>query len=207
MKIALIGATGYVGSKILAEALTRGHQVTAISKKIALALQEGKLTLAQVDAAEVAALTEVLRGHDVVISAFNPALENGTETTAAIIAATKAAGVKRLLAVGGAGTLLLANGERVVDQADFPAEWKAGALKTADFLAQLRAETALDWVSLSPAANLVPGERTGKFQIGSDYLLTDAKGDSRISLEDYAVAMLDEAEKPAHHQERFTVAY
>lgn len=117
------------------------------------------------------------------------------------------AGVSRFLMVGGAGTLLLPSGERVIDQPGFPAEWKEGAQRTAGLLDILRGERELDWVFLSPAALLVPGERTGRYRVGKDHLLTGADGESRISLEDYAVAMLDEAERPRHHRARFTVAY
>ena len=121
--------------------------------------------------------------------------------------ATKRAGIARLLVVGGAGTLEVAPGWRMIDQPDFPAQWKAGALKTAAFLDLLRDEAELGWACLSPAAMLIPGERTGRYRVGSDQLLTDEAGESRISLEDYAVAMLDEAERPAHHRARFSVAY
>lgn len=208
MKIALIGATGYVGSKLLAEALARGHHVTAIVRNGSkLPPQRDALTLAQIDATDAAALAAVAAGHDLVISAFNPGVDANGNGTLAIIDGVKRAGVDRLLAVGGAGSLYLPSGQRVVDQPDFPAEWKQGALRTAAFLDQLRDEKKLDWVFLSPAAMLVPGERTGHYRAGKDQLLTDAEGESRISLQDYAVAMLDEAERPQHHRERFTVAY
>ncbi len=124
-----------------------------------------------------------------------------------MLASVKQAGVARFLSVGGAGSLHLPSGERVIDQPDFPAEWKAGALLTIAFLDLLRTENELDWVFLSPSALLVPGERTGKYRVGKDNLLIDADGKSHISLEDYAVAMLDEAERPQHHRERFTVGY
>ncbi|MEM6161313.1 NAD(P)-dependent oxidoreductase [Erwinia sp. P6884] len=205
MKIALIGSTGYVGSKLLAEALERGHEVTAIVRNInSISLNDRNLSVKVADAGD---LTAALSGHDVVISAYNPGADSDGSTTLAIIEAAKRAEVSRLLVVGGAGTLLLPSGERVVDQKDFPAEWKEGALRTARFLEQLENERQLDWVFLSPAAMLVPGERTGQYRVGKDHLLLNNSGDSRISLEDYAVAMLDEAEQPQHHRERFTVAY
>ena len=125
----------------------------------------------------------------------------------AIIDGVRRSGVDRLLVVGGAGTLEIASGQRVIDQPDFPAAWKAGALRTAAFLDQLRAETVVDWVFVSPAAHLEPGERTGRYRVGGDRLMTDAAGESRISLQDYAAAMLDEAERPAHHRARMSVAY
>jgi len=207
MKIVLIGATGYVGSKLLAEALARGHHVTAIAKKLENLPAHVNLTGIQIDATDRPVLAETVAGHDLVISAFNPALDKDGSGTQSIIEGMKQGGIRRFLAVGGAGTLLLPSGERVMDQPDFPAEWKEGALRTAVFLEQLRAEQELDWVFLSPAALLVPGERTGSYRVGKDHLLTDANGESRISLEDYAVAMLDEAERPRHKRERFTVAY
>jgi putative NADH-flavin reductase len=129
----------------------------------------------------------------VVISAFNPGRDEDGTGTRSILDGVKRARVGRMLAVGGAGSLEVAPGQRLVDQPDFPAQWKQGALRTAAFLEQLRAETELDWVFLSPAAMLVPGERTGRYRVGGDQLMTDEKGESRISLQDYAVAMLDEA--------------
>ena len=154
-----------------------------------------------------APLANLLGDHELVISAFNPALDDKGSATRSIIEAVKQAGVKRLLVVGGAGSLYLPSGQRVIDQPDFPAEWKQGALRTAAFLEQLRGEPELDWVFLSPAAMLEPGERTGRYRIGKDQLLTDATGVSQISVEDYAVAMLDEAEHPQHHRARFSIAY
>ena len=206
MKIALIGATGYVGTRLLTEALDRSHQVTAIVGDTARLPDHDNLTGVIADATDVETLGRVAAGHDAVISAYNPARDVTGHATQAITDGVKRAVVARFLVVGGAGSLKLPNGERVVDQPDFPAEWKAGALATTAFLDQLRGETELDWVFLSPPAMLMPGERTGRYRTGRDELLTDAAGESRISLEDYAVAMLDEAERPAHHRERFTVA-
>ena len=207
MKIALIGATGHVGATILTEALARAHHVTAIARNIAALPQHALLSSVNTDAGNAKALAGVVAGHDVVISAFNPGHDPEGRVTRAIIDGVKSSGVPRLLAVGGAGTLLHPAGGRVVDQPDFPAEWKEGSLRTAAFLDQLRGETELDWVFLSPAAVLAPGERTGMYRSGKDELLTDAHGESRISLQDYALAMLDEAEAPRHHRERYTVAY
>ncbi len=207
MKIVLIGATGYVGSKLLAEALHRDHYVTAIAKTSNIPTENSKLSAVAIDATDRDALGETVRGHDLVINAFNPALDNDGSGTQSIIDGVKSGGVSRFLAVGGAGTLLLPAGERVIDQPDFPAEWKDGALRTARFFEQLRSEHELDWVFLSPAAQLVPGERTGTYRVGKDHLLTNSAGESRISLEDFAVAMLDEAEVPRHSRQRFTVAY
>ena len=207
MKIVLIGATGYVGAKLLAEALDRGHQVTAIVRNEAKHPRRAGLTMVEGDATDADALARFATGHDVVLSSFNPGRDVDGSGTRAIVDGVKRSGVARLLVVGGAGSLLLPSGERVVDQPGFPAEWKDGALLTSAFLDRLRAETELDWVFMSPAAMLVPGERTGRYRVGKDHLMTDAAGESRISLEDYAVAMLDEAERPRHHRERFAVSY
>ena len=207
MKIALIGATGRVGAKLLVEALDRGHHVKAIVGDATKLPNHAELTGVSADATDADALAKLVAGHDLVISSYNPGRDSTGTGTQAITDGVKRAEIARFLVVGGAGSLKLPSGERVVDQPGFPAEWKEGALRTAMLLDRLRAETELDWVFLSPAAMLVPGERTGRYRIGKDDLLTDDAGESRISLEDYAVAMLDEAERPRHHRERFTVAY
>ncbi len=207
MRIAIIGATGLVGTRILSESLDRGHAVTAIVRNPDKLPTHPKLGAARGDATKPAELAALVAGHDAVISAFNPGADASGTGAGSIIAAVKRSGVERLLVVGGAGTLEIAPGQRLVDQPDFPAAWKDGALRTADFLDQLRGETELDWAFVSPAAMLAPGERTGTYRVGADQLLTDGDGESRISLEDYAVAMLDEIERPQHHRQRFSVAY
>jgi len=207
VKIAIIGATGLVGTKILSESLDRGHEVTAIVRNPETLPMHPKLRAAKGDATEPAELASLVAGHDVVISAFNPGKDERGTGARSIIDAVKRAEVERLLVVGGAGSLEVAPGKRLVDQPDFPAQWKDGALRTADFLDQLRGETNLDWTFVSPAAMLAPGERTGHYRVGGDQFMTDSDGESRISLEDYAVAMLDEAERPQHHRKRFSVAY
>ena len=207
MKIALIGATGLVGSKLLSESLDRGHEVTAIVRNPERLPTHPKLGTARGDVTDPAALASLIAGHDVVISAFNPGADESGTGARSIVDAVKRSGVERLLVVGGAGSLEIAPGKRLVDQPDFPAQWKQGALRTAAFLDRLREETALDWVFVSPAAMLAPGERTGHYRVGGDQFMTDSDGESRISLEDYAVAMLDETERPRHHGERFSVAY
>ncbi len=214
MKIALIGATGYVGSRLLDEALNRGHEVTAIVRRVERLPQRDHLTRMAVDVADVKALSAAVAGHDAVIAAFNPdrtepgdVFERMVAGAKAIIAATKEAGVKRLLAVGGAGSLETAPGRQLLDQPDFPPDWKAGASGTREFLYLLKNEPDLDWTFLSPAAMLEPGERTGKFRLGGDQMLVDEKGECRISTADYAVAMIDELERPQHTGRRFCVAY
>ena len=207
MKIAIIGATGLVGTKILLESLDRGHDVTAIVRSPERLPTHPKLTAARGDATEPAELASLVAGHDVVISAFNPGMDESGTGARSIIDAVKRSKVERLLVVGGAGSLEIAPGKRLVDQPNFPAQWKYGALRTADFLDQLRGETELDWAFVSPAAMLAPGERTGHYRLGGDQFMTDSTGESSISLEDYAVAMLDETEHPQHHRTRFSVAY
>lgn len=203
MKIALIGASGNIGSKILAEAVSRGHDITAIARNSQKIAHAAHVTAVQGDVTQPEELAALLRGHDAVISsvhfsAFEPA---------ALLGAIKASGVKRYLVVGGAGSLELPNGQRVVDSPDFPEVWRGEALLGAAFLGALRQETALDWTFLSPSALIAAGKRTGVFRLGKDALLVDADGKSHISEEDYAVAMLDEVEEPQHIRARFTAGY
>lgn len=212
MKIALIGATGFIGSGLLAEALSRGHSVTAlVSRPERLAPQAG-LKVEGVDVLDQQQLAAKLEGHDAVISAFSGHAQEDVRGyygrgADAIIGATKQARVPRLLVVGGAGSLEVAPGVQAVDTPQFPEQWKASALGARDTLEKLRKEQALEWTFLSPAAMIQQGERTGKFRLGGDQMLTDAEGNSRISVQDYAVAMIDELEQPAHSRKRFTVAY
>ena len=213
MKIALIGATGFVGSAILKEALERGHDVTAIVRHPDKLQAHPKLHAKKGDVYSADEVARLVSGHDAVISAFNPGwndpeiYNHQVKGTESIIKGVKQAGVKRLLFVGGAGSLEVKPGVQSVDLPQFPAEYKQGALATRDALNLLRKETSLEWSFLSPSADLSPGQRTGKFRLGKDQLLKDAKGESRVSVEDYAVAMLDEAERPAHIRQRFTVGY
>ncbi len=212
MKIALIGATGYVGSALLKEAAARGHAVTAIVRNTDKVEQSGRVTAKKVDAADSTALAAALAGHDVAISAFNggwgdPDIYNKhLNGSRSIVAAAKSAGV-RLIAVGGAGSLEAAPGAQIVDSPDFPAEWKQGALAARDALGELRSERGLEWAFVSPAIHLVPGEKTGQFRLGGDQPVLDAAGESNINTGDLAAAILDEAEKPRHTGKRFTVGY
>src|SRR5260221_8607435 len=203
MKIALIGATGFIGSRLLAEALQRGHQVTAIVRNPEKLPQKAGLTPQRGDVYDQTGLAKLLAGHDVVISAVHFLQSD----PAKLIAAVKQSGVKRYLVVGGAGSLQVAPGKDLVDTPQFPTEYKAEAGKGRDFLNFLRSETGLDWSFLSPSALIQPGTRTGKFRLGTDQLLVAADGSSAISAEDYAVALLDEVEKPQHSRQRFTVGY
>jgi putative NADH-flavin reductase len=213
MKIALIGATGFVGSAILKEALDRGHEVTAIVRHPEKVKPHQKLHPQKGDVFNADEVVRLVAGHDAVISAFNPGWTNPNmydlqvKGTRAIIDGVKKAGVKRLLFVGGAGSLEVKPGVQSVDLPEFPAEYKQGALATREALNLLRKEPSLDWSFLSPSADLFPGQRTGKFRLGTDQLLADTQGKSRISVEDYATAMIDEVEKPKHIRRRFTVGY
>ncbi|BFU94388.1 MAG: conserved protein of unknown function [Nitrospira sp.] len=213
MKIALIGATGFVGSAILKEALDRGYEVTAIVRYPEKLTAHQKLHAEKGDVYNENEVARLVAGQDAVISAFNPGWTNPDiydlqiKGTKAIIAGVKKAGIKRLLFVGGAGSLEVKPGVQSVDLPEFPKEWKQGALATREALNLLRKEPGLDWSFLSPSADLSPGQRTGKFRLGKDQLLKDANGQSRISTQDYAVAMLDEVERPAHVRQRFTVGY
>ena len=202
-KIAIIGATGRAGSQVLEEALRRGHSVTAIARDTSkIDVREGVVSK-EVDALDAAALQAAIAGHDVVISAAHFA----TLPASAVVGPVKKTGVKRLLVVGGAGSLLLPDGVRVIDSEGFPEAYKAEASAGAEFLANLRQERDLDWTFLSPSAEFVEGERTGKFRIGKDDLLVSSEGRSWITFADYAIAMLDEVEAPKHSRQRFTVGY
>ncbi len=213
MKIALIGATGYIGSAVLKEALDRGHQVTAIARHIEKLPQRPNLTPQKGDVQDESQVVALVAGHEAVISAFSPgatAKDIYSEHLSGyrnIIQGVKDAGVKRLLIVGGASSLEVAPGVQMIETPEFPEDWKPGALATREVLYMIRNEHGLDWTYLSPSMMIVPGERTGKFRLGKDQLLKDADGESHISLEDYAVAMVDELEIPKHTHERFTVGY
>jgi len=213
MKIALIGATGHVGSWILKELMSRGHAVTALVRDPAKLAGNAGVTPVVADVTDAAAVARAVAGHDVVISAYNsgwgdPAIyDKFLAGSRAIVAGAEVAGVGRLLVVGGAGSLEVAPGAQLVDQPQFPAEWKDGALAARDLLTELRGETALDWTFFSPAILSEDGPRTGKYRLGGDQLLVDEKGESRVSWADFAVAVVDEAEAGKHRRTRVAVAY
>ncbi len=214
MKIALIGATGFVGTAVLNEALNRGHEVTAIARNTdkitstatALTRKAGNVESKE----EVKAL---VAGHDAVVSSYNAGWTNPNlyddflKGSQAILDGTKEAGVSRLIVVGGAGSLYAAPGVQLVDTPQFPADWKAGATAARDFLNVIKKETTIDWTFLSPAIELVLGNRTGEYRTELESPVFDEKGKSRISVEDLAVAIVDELEKPQFAQKRFTVGY
>jgi putative NADH-flavin reductase len=203
MKIAVIGASGNAGSRITKELAGRGHAITAIARNPAKIAVLPNVVARAGDVMDQAGLTAILAGHDAAISSVH-FLDSDP---AKLIGAAKASGVGRYLVVGGAGSLEVAPGVRLVTTPNFPAQYKAEAEKGAAFLDLLQQEKELNWTFLSPSALFVPGERTGRFRLGTNQLLTAADGKSSISFEDFAVALADEIERPAHIKRRFTVGY
>ena len=201
--IAIIGATGRAGSQLLEEALRRGHSVIAIARHASKIGHREHVVTKDVDVHDAQALQEAVAGSDVVLSAAH----FSTLPVEAIIEPVKKAGVKRLLFVGGAGSLLLPDGTKVIDSEGFPDEYKPEATAGGQYLETLRKKQDLDWTFLSPSAEFVEGERTGKFRLGKDHLLIGADGKSWITFADFAIALLDEVEHPAHSRQRFTVGY
>ena len=202
--IAIIGATGRAGSQLLEEALRRGHSVTAIARHASDKLAgRDRVTAVDLDVLDAAALAKAVAGHDAVFSAAHFA----TVPPEAVIGPVKQAGAPRLLVVGGAGSLLVPGGVRVIDTPDFPEAYKAEAAAGGRFLDALRAEPALNWTFLSPSAEFVEDARTGQFRLGQDDLLVSAEGRSWISFADFAIALLNEFEQPRHARQRFTVGY
>lgn len=213
--IALIGASGFIGSAILDEALNRGHKVKAIVRNPEkITLQNENLEVVKADVFNTSELADILKTVDEVISAYNPGWGNpeiAQQTKQAydsIIAASKAAAVTRLLIVGGAGTLFVKPGVRVVDSGAIPADFEPAVRALGDvYLVDLQKENELSWTFFSPAGTIAPGERTGRFRLGLNDLVVDANGESTISSADYAIAMVDELEEPRHINQRFTIGY
>lgn len=214
MKIALIGATGFVGSALLPELLSRGHAVTVLARTPSKIPPHSGLSVVQADALDAAQVARAVAGHDAVISACNPGWSEPDihdlhlRASDAIVEGVKNAGLKRLLAVGGAGSLYVAPGLQLVDTPEFPAAYKQGALAAREALNRLQRETTLDWSFVSPPIALAPGGRTGQYRLGADELLP-GQGDqpAGISVADLAVAIVDEIEQPRHVHKRFTVAH
>ena len=209
MNVVLYGATGKAGSRILNELLSRGHQVKAVVRGGAKLPQSPGVTVETGDLSDVAAITRAIKGADAVISAYAPpmdAVEEVVAVTKNLTDAVKAVGEPRLLIVGGAGSLEVEPGVQLIDTPFLPEEWKPIALAHRGALQVLKSSDT-NWTYLSPAALFEPGERTGKFRLGKDDLIADEKGNSRISMEDYAIALVDELEKPQHFCQRFSVGY
>lgn len=209
MKVAIIGASGFIGSAILNEALSRGHDITAIVRNPEkVTVSNPRLNVKKGDVIKEEELISLLKGNEAVISAYSANDSSSyVKAITAIINATKKAGITRLLAVSGAGSLEVKPGVQLLDTPEFPAEWKDGATATRDAFDVIKQVTDLDWSVLSPAMVIEPGVRTGVFRLGKDQVLFNDKGESKISTADFAVALLDELERPAHIKQRFTLAY
>lgn len=212
MKIAVFGASGRIGSRIINEALNRGHDVTAVVRKpqdYTNAMPH--LKVAKGDIFNSQDVESGVYDHDAVVSAYNATqgapVSTIAEVSVPLINGLKQANVKRLIIIGGAGSLEVAPGVQAVDTPDFPAEYKAASLAQREALKAYRNEKELEWTYLSPAAEIAPGERTGHYRAGGEQMLFDANGKSFITMEDFAVAVLDEIESPKHIRQRFTVAY
>lgn len=207
MNVVLYGATGRAGSRILTELQSRGHSVTAVARNIAKLPATVKAK--QDDLSNVDTIATIIAGTDAVISAYAPP-QDDTDALISVterqIAAVKKAGTMRLIVVGGAGSLEVAPGVSLLASGHLPAEWIPIATSAAKSLKLLQASD-INWTYLSPAAFFEPGTRTGKFRLGVNNLVSDAKGESRISMEDYAIALVDELEKPAHERARFSIGY
>ncbi|WP_278796994.1 NAD(P)-dependent oxidoreductase [Leyella stercorea] len=213
--VLLIGATGFVGSAVLNELVSRGHKVTAVARNVEKVAKSELVDVVKEDVANVDAIAKLAEGKDAIISAYNPGWTNPdiatliSENYPKILSAAKKSGVKRLLIVGGAGTLFCAPGLRVVDSGAIPEEIMGGVRPLGDFyLNTLMNENDIDWVFFSPAGVFdQQGKKTGNYRLGKDNLIVDAEGNSHISVQDYADAMVNELEKPSHHKERFTIGY
>lgn len=217
MNIALIGASGFVGTAILKEALDRGHQVKAIVRNPEnITLEHENLTVAKADVLDLAKVTEAVKGTDAVVSAYNPGWSNPDiyaeflKGSKSIQEGTKAAGVKRYIVIGGAGSLEVAPGVQAVDTPDFPAAIKPGATAARDYQGIIKNETELDWTFFSPAFEMhqgTSGVRKGTYRTGLDNPVFDEDGRSILSVEDLAMVIVDELEHPKHIKQRFTAAY
>ncbi|MFD2871661.1 NAD(P)-dependent oxidoreductase [Mucilaginibacter ximonensis] len=212
MKIAVFAASGRIGSRIVNEALSRGHDVTAIVRHPEnYTLMHDHLKVAKGDLFDAQDVETGAFDQDAVVSAYSNTHGAPASTIAELpiplIKGLKQAHVKRLIVVGGAGSLEVAPGQQLVDTPNFPVEYKSVASAHRDALKLYKNETELEWTYISPAAEIAPGERTGKFRLGGAQLLSDENGKSFISMEDYAVAVVDEIENPTHIREQMTVAY
>jgi hypothetical protein len=216
MKVVLYGATGMIGSRVLKELLSRGHVVTAVARDPSKLTAQNNLTVVKGDMLDADDIAKVAKGSEVVVSSYAPPagpqgplpdkLHLLAEATRALVAGVRRAGAPRIIMVGGAGTLEVSPGLEIVDSPGFPEAYKGIALAHRDAKNVLRSSD-LNWTYFSPAMMIQPGERTGKFRLGKDSLLSDEKGNSSISAEDYAVALVDEVEQGRHTKQRFTIGY
>ncbi len=210
LNIALFGATGMIGARIAAEAARRGHRVSALVREPARVAAGPNVVASRVDVLDAGSVAAAVRGHEVVASAYAPPHDRVADlqiASRALVDGVRAAGLKRLVVVGGAGSLEIAPGKQLVDSESFPAAWKGIALAHRDAFDYYRTVADLDWTFFAPAAMIAPGERTGQFRTGAATLIADAKGESRISAEDYAVAFVDELEQGRFVRQIATAAY
>jgi uncharacterized protein len=209
MNVVLYGATGMIGSRVLTELLSRGHHVTAVVRNPGKVPQQTNVVALKGDVFDAKDIAAKSAGADAVVSSISPPPNDIGQVAASIsslVQGVKDSGAKRLLVVGGAGSLFVAPGVDLIDSGHLPEEYKAIAIAHRDALKVLRTAD-IDWTYFSPAAFIQPGERTGKFRLGGDSLVTDEKGNSSISAEDYAISLVDELEKPQHIRKRFTIGY
>ncbi|MFZ5889495.1 MAG: NAD(P)-dependent oxidoreductase [Myxococcota bacterium] len=211
MRIAIVGATGMIGQRILREVVARGHEVTALARNPSRLEPRHELRAASVDATDAEALEAAVRDHDAVVSAVGPGHDGSpglvVEVTRALAASCTRAGVRRVLVVNGAGSLAVKPGVELLATPEFREDWRPIALAHREALEIWRRVKELDWTVISPAAEIAPGPRTGHYRKGHNDLLTDANGRSHISAEDFAVAVADELQNNAHIRERITFAY
>ncbi|EPF2927968.1 NAD(P)-dependent oxidoreductase [Vibrio navarrensis] len=211
MKVAVLGASGWIGSQIVEEAVTRGHQVIALVRNPST-IERQDVEVRQLDVLAEQDFAQALQGVDTVIASIGGRAAGNHDmverSAAKLLEQLPNAGVKRLLWVGGAGSLEVAPGVQLVTVPDFPAEYKDEALAQSQALQVFRnSDSPLNWTFVSPAAEIFPGEKVGQFRVGGDQLLTDAQGHSKISVADFASAMLDELETAKHAKQRISVAY
>ncbi len=214
MNTVLIGATGYVGSNILTEALSRKHRVTAVARHVEkMPVKDTNLDVRQADILKQNEAIEIIKGHEAVISAYNPGWKNPDiydeylKGYKSIIESMHKTGVKRIIMIGGAGSLYVKPGLQLVDSPDFPDDWKQGALAARQLYNTILNEDELQWTFVSPAVQLIPGGRTCEFRYGDNNVLFNDKNESKISVEDLAFAVVNELENPKYIRKRFTVAY
>lgn len=216
MKIAVIGASGFVGKHLVSELVNRKHSIKAFARNSENILAHENVEKIALDVNDVEKLATNLKDVDVVVSAYNAGWTNPNlyddflKGSKSIQEATKKAGVKRLIMIGGAGSLQATPEIQIVDTPEFPAEIKPGALAARDYLNILKEETELDWTFFSPAPEMHPGTsgvRKGTYRLGTDYPVADEHGRSVLSVEDVAVVIADEVEQPKHIKQRFTAAY
>jgi len=209
MNIVVYGATGNSGSEIVKELVRRGHKVTAVARKVESLKAQPEVTAKVDDLSNVEAIAAIVKGADAVVSAYAPPADNTDaliDVTKRQIEAVKKAGVPRLLVVGGAGQLEVAPGVTLIKSGHLPAEYMPIAISH-EKAAEVLKGSDINWTYLAPAAYFIPGERTGKYRTGTNNLISNEKGESKITFADYAIALVDEIEKPKHERQLFSVGY